>query len=82
METAAKLFKALMGFVALNMAFDEKNGEPDEVILKQRSANTGMIRTAVIAADFIKEQKLEAKYRAFEEKVNKEVNKIAVKSKK
>ncbi len=81
MKTAEKLFKALMGFVALNIAFDKKNGEPDETIMKQRAANTGMIRTAVIAADFITEKGLNTEYREFEKNVNKEVGKIATRSK-
>lgn len=81
METAEKLFKILMGFVALNIAFDEKNGEPDKAILKQRAANTGLLRTAVIAADFISANNLDKKYRKFEEEVNKEVAKIVARSK-
>lgn len=81
METAEKLWKALMGFVAMNIAFDTKNGDPDKVVLRQRSATNGLIRTGIIAADFITKNGLDKEYRTFEKKVNLEVAKIVARSK-
>ena len=81
METAEKLYKVLIGFVAMNIAFDTANGKPDETILKARAANYGLIQQAVIAGDFITAQGLDEKYRKFEKEVDKEVAEIAIRSK-
>ena len=77
METAEELYKILIRFVGMNQAFDLKNGEPDETILKSRAANYGLIRKAVIAVHFITQKGLDAEYKEFEKKVNLDVAKIA-----
>ncbi len=76
MITAEKLFNTLTGFVAMNQAFDKKNGSPDETILKARAANYGLIRQAVIAGDFITGKGLDKQFRKYEEKVDLAVSKI------
>ena len=82
MITAEKLFKILTRFVAMNQAFDLKNGEPDETVLKARAANYGLIRQAVIAGDFITGKGLDKQYRKYEKKVDKDVAKIVVRNQK
>lgn len=81
MITAEKLFKTLTGFVAMNLAFDDKNGDPDEAVLKARAANYGLIRQAVIAGDFITGKGLDKQYRKYEKKVDLDVAKIVVRNK-
>jgi len=81
MITAEKLFNTLEGFVAMNLAFDAKNGDPDETILKARAANYALIRQAVIAGDFITGKGLDKQYRKYEEKVDLEVAEIVSKQK-
>lgn len=81
LTTASKLFTALTGFVAMNLAFDDKNGEPDKTVLKLRAANYGLIRQAVIAGDFITGKGLDKQYREYEKKVDKDVALIAVRNK-
>ncbi|MCK4819574.1 hypothetical protein KA005_27650 [bacterium] len=82
MITAEKLFKTLTGFVAMNQAFDLKNGEPDKTVLKARAANYGLIRQAVIAGDFITGKGLDKQYRKYEKKVDLDVSKIVVRNQK
>ena len=77
LQTAEELYKILIRFVGMNQAFDLKNGEPDEAILKARGANYGLIRKAVIAGQFITDRGLDEEYKAFEAGVNLEVAKIA-----
>ncbi len=74
--TAEKLWKAMTGFIDMNMNFDKKNGEPDEVVLKQRSANYGLIRHGIIATDFINRKGLEREYKAYIADVDKQIVKI------
>ena len=81
MITAEKLFKTLIGFVAMNLAFDDVHGEPDKTVLKARATNYGLIRQAVIAGDFITGMGLDKKYRKYEKKVDKDVALIAVRNK-
>lgn len=81
MKTAEKLYKVLLGFVAMNISFEAIHGEPDEATLKARAANHGLIRQAVIAGDFITSRGLDKEYRKFEKEVDKEVAKIAIRSK-
>jgi hypothetical protein len=76
MVTAEKLFKVLTGFVGMNLAFDDKNGEPDEAVMKVRNNVMKMVRHGVIATDFIVGMGLEKKYKKYEAKVNKDVAKI------
>jgi len=76
MITAEKLFNTLEGFVAMNLAFDAKNGDPDETILKARAANYALLRQAVIAGDFITGKGLDKQYRKYEKKVDMEVAEI------
>lgn len=74
--TAEMLYKILSGFVGINLAFDDKNGEPDKKLLKARRANYGLVRSGTIAADFIVRSGLEAEYREYEKLVDLEVVKI------
>ena len=76
MKTAQKLFKTLTGMVGMNIAFDDVHGEPDETILKVRAATYGLVRTGVIAGDFITKNGLDKKYRKFVRKVDADIARI------
>jgi len=75
-DTAEMLYKALIGFVGMNLNFDDKIGEPNEDILRVRGANYGLIRAGIISNDFIKNNGLENKYNEYMKKVDLEVVKI------
>jgi len=75
-DTAELLFKTLMGFISLNMSFDDKMGEPGNETLKKRAANYVLVRHGIIASDFIKNKRLEKEYAKYTANVGIEVWKI------
>ena len=75
-DTAEMLFNTLIGFVGLNLKFDDKMGEPDSETLKARAANYGLVRAGIIGTDFIKLKGLEKEYANYMSSVDLEVIKI------
>ena len=75
-DTAEKLWKVMMGLVGVNLAFDDKNGEPNKDVIKARSANFGLVRHGVIASDFIVLKGLEKEYAKYQSNVDIQVLKI------
>lgn len=74
MKIEDKLFNVMGSFIAMNEYID-KHVKPTEHMLKSRSANYGLIRTAMIASEFITTTGMDKRYREYEKKVNDKVAK-------
>jgi hypothetical protein len=81
-NSAELLYKTLIGFVGLNLKYDDAMGEPNKEVLKARAANYGLIREAIISADFINLKGLEKEYRDYMAAVDLKVLKIRDRSEK
>ena len=72
MKIEDKLFNTLAGFLSMNQYIDS-HIKTNDALLKSRSANYGLIRTAIIASEFITSTGMEKRYKEYEKKVNKKL---------